>query len=83
MKVYKEKSKIDDPLFLTFWVVFQGDITRDPKRIRESTFWFDKFVDNYFFWRPLMTDDDLIEFFNKKNKIPPRLTDDSNKSLFE
>lgn len=65
LKTYKVISHIDEPFFLPFWVVFQGDITRDPKRVREITYWFDVYKGNYFFWRPNMTDIDLIEFFEK------------------
>lgn len=65
LKTYKVISHIDEPFFLPFWVVFQGDITRDPKRVREITYWFDGYKGNYFFWRPNMTDIDLIEFFEK------------------
>ena len=63
LKTYKAISHINEPLFLPFWVVFQGDITRDPKRVREITYWFDSYKGNYFFWRPKMTDADLINFF--------------------
>lgn len=34
---------------LPFWIVFQGDITRDPCRVREITYWFGNFKANYFF----------------------------------
>lgn len=64
LKTYKNISNIDEPYFLPFWVVFQGDITRDPKRVREITYWFDYYKGNYFFWRPNMTGEDLIEFFD-------------------
>ena len=63
LKTYKAISHIDESSFLPFWVVFQGDITRDPKRVREITYWFDSFKGNYFFWRPNMTDKNLIHFF--------------------
>ncbi|MCY4562405.1 MAG: MunI family type II restriction endonuclease [Flavobacteriaceae bacterium] len=49
MKILSEKSKIAGSL--PFWVVFVGDITRDPKRVREITCWFDKFTDHFLFWR--------------------------------
>ncbi len=65
MKVYKKKSKIKSNDILPFWVVFEGDITRDPKRNREIAFWFDKFDKNYFMWRPQMSDKELVEHFNK------------------
>lgn len=54
-----------------FWIVFQGDITRDPCRVREITFWFDKYKENYFFWRNTADPDPLIEHFN--NYIAPML----------
>lgn len=63
LKTYRNISNIKDEDFLPFWVVFQGDITRDPKRVREITYWFDSYKGNYFFWRPNMTDKDLIHFF--------------------
>jgi len=65
MKAYKKFSKISSDEILPFWVVFEGDITRDPKRNREIAFWFDKYDKNYFMWRPQMTDMDLVEHFNK------------------
>ncbi len=63
LKTYRYISQINEPNFLPFWVVFQGDITRDPKRVREITYWFDTYKGNYFFWRPKMTGKELIQFF--------------------
>ncbi len=63
LKVYREIGGIDSLDILPFWVVFEGDITRDPKRNREIAFWFDKYKNNYFMWRPNMTGDDLIKHF--------------------
>lgn len=48
IKKYREVSGIQDPSILPFWVVLEGDITRDPKRNREIAFWFDKYDKNYF-----------------------------------
>jgi hypothetical protein len=48
-KILREKSNLDDDV-LPFWVVFQGDITRDPCRVREIKLWFDDYTDHYFFW---------------------------------
>ena len=42
MKAYRKIGKIDDTSILPFWVVLEGDITRDPKRNREIAFWFDE-----------------------------------------
>lgn len=65
MNAYREASHIYDPEILPFWVVLEGDITRDPKRNREIAFWFDKYDKNYFMWRPNMTEKELIEHFEK------------------
>lgn len=64
IKAYRQIGGITDPDILPFWVVLEGDITRDPKRNREIAFWFDKYDKNFFMWRPNMSDDDLIEHFN-------------------
>lgn len=65
IKVYREVSGINSETILPFWVVLEGDITRDPKRNREIAFWFDKYDKNFFMWRPNMSSEDLIEHFNK------------------
>lgn len=65
IKAYREIGGISTPEILPFWVVFEGDITRDPKRNREVAFWFDKYAKNYFMWRPNMTAVDLISHFEK------------------
>ena len=64
-KEYRKVGHITSPEILPFWVVFQGDITRDPKRNREVAFWFDKYDKNYFMWRPTMDETELIEHFEK------------------
>ncbi len=63
-KTYKELSKIESDDILPFWVVLEGDITRDPKRNREIAFWFDKYDKNFFMWRPNMTAQDLVNHFD-------------------
>ena len=65
LKAYREIGHIKNPEILPFWVVFEGDITRDPKRNREIAFWFDQYNKNYFMWRPNMTGQDLIDHFDK------------------
>ena len=65
MRVYREKSKITDMSVLPFWVVLEGDITRDPKRNREIAFWFDKYDKNFFMWRPNMSEEDLVDYFDR------------------
>lgn len=65
MRVYREKSKITDMSVLPFWVVLEGDITRDPKRNRELAYWFAEYDKNYFMWRPNMSEKDLIDHFTR------------------
>lgn len=68
IKAYRKIGGIDSKKILPFWVVFEGDITRDPKRNREIAFWFDKYKNNYFMWRPNMTAKNLIEHFESNLK---------------
>ena len=56
---------------LPFWTVFQGDITRDPCRVREVTLWYDGFEGNFFFWRDPSKPDALFDHFD--NHIAPIL----------
>ena len=65
LKKYREISGIKNEDILPFWVVFEGDITRDPKRVREITFWFDKYKKNFFMWRPKMTGAELVYHFEE------------------
>ena len=69
MKAYRQIGGIDNLEILPFWVVFEGDITRDPKRNREVAFWFDKYTSNYFMWRPNMTGEDLVKHFERNLKM--------------
>ena len=71
IKKYRELSGITNTDILPFWVVLEGDITRDPKRNREIAFWFDDYDKNYFMWRPQMSDMELIEHF--ENYLKPYL----------
>lgn len=68
IKAYRKAGHIENKEILPFWVVFQGDITRDPKRVREIMFWYDTYQDNYFMWRPGESGQALLEHFNKKLK---------------
>lgn len=65
-------GKIAEPN-LPFWIVFQGDITRDPCRVREITYWFKDFKANYFFWRNTKNAEELIGHF--ETCIVPLLED--------
>ena len=67
LKILRKKSGIKKTA-LPFWTVFQGDITRDPCRVREITCWFDKFQNHYFFWRNTKDPQPLIDHFEQKLK---------------
>jgi hypothetical protein len=64
LKTLRQKSGIAAPA-LPFWTVFQGDITRDPCRVREITFWYDTFRPHYFFWRQAPNPGLLFRHFDK------------------
>ncbi|MBX3332412.1 MAG: MunI family type II restriction endonuclease [Nitrospira sp.] len=49
---------------LPFWTVFQGDITRDPCRVREITLWFDTFTAHFFMWRNQKDPMPLLKHFD-------------------
>lgn len=68
----RDSGKITEPN-LPFWIIFQGDITRDPCRVREITYWFKEFKAHYFFWRNTKDAKALIEHF--KTYIIPLLED--------
>ena len=65
LNAYRKIGGINSDDILPFWVVFEGDITRDPKRVREITFWFDKYYMNFFMWRPGVSGKYLLKHFNK------------------
>ncbi|MBS3098298.1 MunI family type II restriction endonuclease [Candidatus Woesearchaeota archaeon] len=71
LKILRKHGKLGDNV-LPFWVVFQGDITRDPCRVREITCWYDKYSAHFFMWRNSADDKSLINHFNRKLK--PLLT---------
>jgi len=64
----RQKGKIAEPA-LPFWVVFQGDIARDPKRVREVTFWYKGYFGHFFFWRDNTNPEPLISHF-KEHILP-------------
>jgi hypothetical protein len=53
---------------LPFWTVFQGDITRDPCRVREISLWYKGHESHFFFWRSQADADSLIQHFETKLK---------------
>ena len=67
IKILRNETKITDENHLPFWVVFMGDITRDPCRVREIKCWYNDFEKHYFMWRDLKIES-LINHFEVKLK---------------
>lgn len=72
LKTIRDESKISDEI-LPFWVVFVGDITRDPRRNREIAYWYQGFEKNFFMWRDTNSVGPLLDFF--ENNLLPYLLD--------
>ena len=70
LEILRKESGILPPA-LPFWTVFQGDITRDPCRVREITCWYTGYDAHFFFWRSAPDPDSLFEHFD--NCIAPLL----------
>ncbi len=71
IQAYRRIGGIRNEEILPFWVILEGDITRDPKRNREIAFWFAQYNKNYFMWRPQMGDQAIVDHFN--NYLRPYL----------
>lgn len=69
MKILRQTSKIFEEDILPFWIIFVGDITRDPRRNREIAFWFQEYTKNYYMWRDTSNADNMIDFFGD-NLLP-------------
>lgn len=67
LKLMREHGKLGNDI-LPFWVVFQGDIARDPKRVREIHFWYGDQSNHFFLWSNSADGASLINHFNKKLK---------------
>lgn len=67
LRVMRQHGKLGEGV-LPFWVVFQGDITRDPKRVREITLWYEGYCDHFFFWINPNEPRPLLDHFNRKLK---------------
>jgi hypothetical protein len=68
LKTIREASGVSNEI-LPFWVVFIGDITRDPKRNREIAFWFQEYKKNFYMWRNTEDIGDMLDFF-ENNLLP-------------
>lgn len=67
LKIMRAQGKLGDNV-LPFWVVFQGDIARDPKRVREIHLWYGDEKDHFFLWSNSADGQALINHFNQKLK---------------
>lgn len=63
-KILREKGNISAD-FLPFWIVFQGDIARDPKRVREISFWYEGIESHFLLWHNSKNPKQLIQHFVK------------------
>lgn len=67
LKILRKKGKLSKKI-LPFWLVLIGDITRDPKRTREITMWYDEYDNHYFFWQNTEDLKTIVRHFNEKLK---------------
>lgn len=67
LNILREQGGIAEP-HLPFWTVFQGNITRDPCRVREITTWYGDFDAHFFFWHDPTNASELIQHFEKNLK---------------
>lgn len=68
MEILRETGGLSKEI-LPFWLVFVGDITRDPRRNREIAFWFQNYTKNYYMWRDTTDIGDMLDFF-ENNLLP-------------
>lgn len=67
LKILRRIGNLGDDV-LPFWIVFQGDIARDPKRVREVTCWFDDRAEHFYMWSDNSEPQLLIAHFEEKLK---------------
>lgn len=65
LKILRKQGGLSDDV-LPFWTVFQGDITRDPCRVREITCWYDEYSSHFFMWRDSTDEKPLLTHFDEK-----------------
>lgn len=67
LKILRGLGNLGDHV-LPFWVVFQGDIARDPKRVREIHCWYGEHSAHFFLWSNSTDGKALVNHFNMKLK---------------
>jgi hypothetical protein len=68
LEIMRIQGNIHQENALPFWTVFQGDITRDPCRVREITCWYKGFENHFFFWRNAKTPGPILIHFDNNLK---------------
>lgn len=66
-RVLRKRGNLQENV-LPFWIVYIGDITRDPCRVREIKLWFEGVSKHYFMWRNTTNSEPIIEHFIKNIK---------------
>lgn len=64
LNILRQYSGINN-IPLPFWIIFQGDIARDPKRTREIFCWFSGFEQHFSLWSNQDSDNLVINHFNQ------------------
>ncbi len=67
LNIMRKKGNIPEPQ-LPFWVVFQGDIARDPKRVREIHCWYQGIEGHFYLWSDSTDAAHLISHFDENIK---------------
>lgn len=66
LKILRKQGGLGEEAALPFWIVYQGDISRDPKRVREIHCWFADHSDHFFLWHNATDAKSLIDHFNNR-----------------
>ena len=65
LELLRKDTGLTDTKSLPFWIIFVGDITRDPCRVREIRYWFTQnYQAHVFFWRNSQDPDPLLNHFD-------------------
>ena len=63
-RILRQQGNIPEDI-LPFWVVFQGDIARDPKRVREISLWYEGIERHFLLWHDSTNPKQLLDHFDK------------------
>jgi len=62
LRILRDKGGIPEP-HLPFWTVFQGDISRDPCRVREISLWYGTHMSHFCMWRNSKDPEEILDHF--------------------